>query len=223
MPFVATSVAVLAGVVLAGLAWRKASTRRRIPCPSWLAWVLDNPYTGAIAGSQLLVDRAAIEPGMRVLDVGAGSGRVTIPAALRVGPDGEVVAVDVQEAMLERVRSRAARHGVRNVRTITGAIENAATESDLAPASFERALLVTVLGEIPDATAALKAIHTALRPGGVLSITEFLPDPHFRSRSSVRRLAQAAGFEIDREFGWPVAFTMNFRKPQEAPVPRRHG
>lgn len=209
-----TLVVLLAGVALVGLGWRYASTRTRIPCPSWLAWVLDNPYTSAIAGSRILVERADIQPGMRVLDVGAGAGRVTIPAALRVGPGGEVVAVDVQAAMVERVRSRATRHGARNVRTITGPIENLAGVDTPAPSTFHRALLVTVLGEIPDAPAALKAIHAVLRPGGILSITEFLPDPHFRSRSTVKRLGEDAGFQVEREFGGPLAFTINLRKVQ---------
>jgi len=148
------------------------------------------------------------------LDVGAGPGRVSIPAAERVGASGAVVAIDVQQAMLERVRLKAAEHGLRNVRTICGAVEDLANSPELRPASFDRALLVTVLGEIPDRERAMRVIHAALRPGGVLSATEFLPDPHFQTRETVKRLGEAAGFQLDRKYGWPVAFTMNLRKPK---------
>ena len=55
--------------------------------------------------------------------------------------------------------------------------------------NFDRALLVTVLGEIPDRDAALRAIFDALKPGGILSITEILRDPHYQRRTTVLRLA----------------------------------
>lgn len=209
---VGAAAGLLGGLLGAALIWRKASQRHSVPCPAWLAWVLENPYTSAIAGSETLLDRAEIRLGMSVLDVGAGPGRVSIPAAERVGPAGRVVAVDVQAAMLNRLRLRADIHGLRNVRTLCGAIESLASSPELTLAAFDRALLVTVLGEIPDGIRAMQAIHGVLRPGGLLSITEFLPDPHFQSCRSVQQLAEAAGFQLDREYGWPVAFTMNFRR-----------
>jgi hypothetical protein len=73
-------------------------------------------------------------------------------------------------------------------------------------------LLVTVLGEIPDRVTALRTAHDALAPGGLLSITEFVPDPHYQSPTTVRRLANDAGFAEERTFGSFIAFTMNLRK-----------
>jgi hypothetical protein len=74
-----------------GLAWRWASW----PCPAWLVPLLENPYFEAVAGAELLLERAGIRPGMRVLDAGCGPGRVTLPASVLVGPSGRVVAVDI--------------------------------------------------------------------------------------------------------------------------------
>lgn len=199
---------VLSLVAAPALWWRRAARRRPLPCPAWLSWLLDNPYTKALAGAETLLDRASVEPGMRVLDVGCGPGRVTIPAAERVGPSGEVVALDVQEAMLARLGQRIAERGLANVRLVLGAVESEAFE----PETFDRAILVTVLGEIPDRETAVRALHSALIPGGVLSVTELIPDPHYQSRRMVRRLAEAAGFRLDRSYGSPLAFTMNFRK-----------
>lgn len=47
---------------------------------------------------------------MQVLDAGCGPGRVTVPAARIVGPRGKVVAVEIQERMLEKVRNRVEQH-----------------------------------------------------------------------------------------------------------------
>lgn len=180
-----------------------------MPCPPWLGRFLSNPYTNKLAGAELLLDRAEVSPGMRVLDVGPGWGRVTIPAAQRVGAAGSVVALDVQEAMLERVRAAALRQRLENVVTVKGSIEAGVPGAG----DFDRALLVTVLGEIPDRETALRALHAALRAGGLLSITELVLDPHYQSKTTLRRLAGAAGFRFERTFGSWLAYTMNFRKP----------
>lgn len=71
-----------------GLAWRFFARRRSLPCPPWLDWLLENPYTEMIAGSDAILDRLDLQPGMRLLDVGSGPGRITLPAAERVGPEG---------------------------------------------------------------------------------------------------------------------------------------
>lgn len=155
------------------------------------------------------LDRLDLSPGMRVIDVGCGPGRLTIPVAKALEPDGEVVALDIQEGMLERIRKRSDAAGLRNIQPIRGGIGQVEIESN----SFDRALLVTVLGEIPDREAALREIYRILKPGGVLSITEIFPDPHYQTRSTVRTLCEAAGFQLAKEFGHVLAFTMNFVKP----------
>ena len=88
--------------VAVSLVWRWASRRRQLPCPAWLAWGLENPLTDIIAGTQVPLERIDPRPGERVLDVGSGPGRLTLPAAERVGPTGTVVALDVQPKMLTR-------------------------------------------------------------------------------------------------------------------------
>jgi ubiquinone/menaquinone biosynthesis C-methylase UbiE len=93
----------------------------------------------------------------------------------------------------------------------------------LGEALFDRAFLVTVLGEIPDRQAALGEIHRALKPGGVLSVTEVLPDPHYQLAGTVRRLAEAVGFSPGPTWSQGIAFTAHFRRSVEsktyAPVP----
>jgi len=78
---------------------------------------------------------------------------------------------------------------------------------------FDRALLVTVLGEIPNRRAGLSEIAASLKPGGILSITEMMPDPHYQTIHSVRLLAHSAGLLETRVFGNKLVYTINFRKP----------
>ncbi len=173
----------------------------------------------AVAGSRLLLDRAGVEAGMRVLDVGSGPGRLAIPAAQRVSPTGRVVALDLQPAMMRRLKERAADLGITNLETIVGG----AGEGHLARGIFDRAFLVTVLGEVVRQEAALREIFEALAPGGILSITEVIPDPHYQSRRRVRRLAESVGFEYRETIGPWYAFTMNFNRPANDRRPRHPG
>ena len=95
-------------LAMVSIAWRFASRRQSLPCPVWLRWFveLDNPFTSTNR-SNVIVAQLDLRAGMRVLDVGCGPGRVTVPLVQAVAPDGEVVAIDVQQGMLDRAKQRA--------------------------------------------------------------------------------------------------------------------
>ena len=199
----------LVSVVSFGLWVRWMSRRRFVPCPWWLDWLLENSYMEAVASSKVLVERAGLAPGMTVLDAGCGPGRLTIPAALRVGPGGAVLAVDFQAEQLQRAQAKASAANVTNIRFVQAGLG----EGRLPEGGFDRALLCTVLGEILDREVALVEIFQALKPGGVLSVTEVLPDPHFQDMGMLRTLACGAGFVEGQVVGNRLAYTMNLREP----------
>jgi len=196
--------------LLVALVWRFASRRRSLPCPVWLRWMveLDNPFTQTNRANET-IRHLNLQPGMKILDIGCGPGRLTIPAAQQTGPQGEVVAMDIQAGMLRRAQKRAQAAHLGNIRFLQAGVGEGKLERN----QYDRALLVTVLGEVPKQEAALQEIFEALKPSGILSVTEIIFDPHFQSRSTVRALAGAVGFKEKACFGNRLAYTMNLEKP----------
>ena len=192
--------------IIAGLIWR----RDALPCPTWLSWLveMDNPFT-EVNRARVIVSLLELDPGMKVLDAGCGPGRLTLPLAEVVGPQGEVTALDLQAGMLARVREKVRAAGLQNVQFLQAGLG----EGKLPQAYFDRALLVTVLGEIPEQIKALQEIHGALKPGGILSVTEVIFDPHFQSRQAALKIAGAAGFKEKNFFGRKLAYTIHLQKP----------
>jgi ubiquinone/menaquinone biosynthesis C-methylase UbiE len=197
--------------VVVSLVWRLASNRQSLPCPSWLGWMveMDNPFTKTNRASTIIA-LLDLQPGMKVLDAGCGPGRLSIPAARAIAPQGELTALDLQPEMLARVQEKAQAAGLTNLRYLQAGLG----EGKLEKAYYDCAMLVTVLGEIPDQAAALQEIYESLKPGGRLSVTEVIFDPHFQSRESVQRVAGKAGFRETGFFGKRLAYTMHFEKAE---------
>jgi 2-polyprenyl-3-methyl-5-hydroxy-6-metoxy-1,4-benzoquinol methylase len=201
----------LGAIALVAGIWRLASSRHSLPCPAWLGWLveLDNPFTRTNRAA-VIVERLDLQPGMAVLDAGCGPGRLAIPIARQIGPQGEVTAMDIQAGMLRRAREKARAANLANIQFLEAGLG----EGKLGHNRFDRAVLVTVLGELPDRETALREIFAALKPGGILSVTEVIFDPHFQSRQSVARLARAAGYREQGFHGNRIAFTLNLERPE---------
>lgn len=199
--------------IIIALVWRFASRRYTIPCPVWMSGLLDTPHAGGMsARTRTTVQHLDLRAGMTVLDAGCGPGRLTIPVAEIVGPCGEVTAIDLQEGMLHQAQDRAHTVHLTNIRFLLMGIGEGKLEHD----RFDRAVLITVLGEIPDRDAALREIFAALKPGGILLVEETIRDPHFQARSTVLRLAGAAGFIEKEFFGNYFSYTLTLEKPSGA-------
>ena len=132
------------GLAIAGLLRQR---RRPIPTPPPLTFLFENPLVEAFAGPELLAQRLGLAPGMRVLDAGCGPGRLTIPLARAVGPRGEVVALDGQPKMLEKLEHlRLEAENITNVLTLEAGLGEGALDTE----AFDRIILAFVLGEVRD-------------------------------------------------------------------------
>jgi SAM-dependent methyltransferase len=205
-----TFAGLICAVLIIAIVWRFSSNQMSIPCPSWLGWLveLDNPVLKNNSAREI-ISHLELYPGLKVLDFGCGPGRLTIPVAKQIGASGAITAFDIQPAMLERVRVKANLEDLGNIKFVHGA----AGEGKLGNNQYDRVLLVTVLGEIPDKKVLIQEIIDSLKSGGLLSITEVIADPHFQSRKNVSSLVKEAGFKEKGFFGNQISFTMIFEKP----------
>jgi arsenite methyltransferase len=115
----------------------------------------------------MLLEHVKLQPGMTILDVGAGTGFMTIELAQRCGADAKVIAVDPWAAAMKRLARKVAHLGIQNVRTVVQDVAGI----DLPDASVD--LIVSNLGinnfDNPDA--ALRSCHRVAKPGASLFLT----------------------------------------------------
>jgi SAM-dependent methyltransferase len=122
-----------------------------------------------------------IRPGDVVLDVGSGSGTDALIAGGLVGAAGRVIALDMTEAMREKLRATLASVRVENVEVLAGDAENL----PLPEAAVDVVTSNGVLNLVPDKSRAMREIARVLRPGGRLQladiVVESLPSEACRS------------------------------------------
>jgi ubiquinone/menaquinone biosynthesis C-methylase UbiE len=140
--------------------------------------------------------------GSTVADLGAGSGFMTEELALRVGPRGSVVALDINPVLLEQIRQRAAAKGLTNIYT------NLAREDkmNMRQNSVDMVFVCDTYHHFEYPESELQSIRRVLRAGGELVIVEFHRIPgqsaerilqHVRlDKQGVIREVSAAGFEL---------------------------
>jgi ubiquinone/menaquinone biosynthesis C-methylase UbiE len=186
--------------------WLLLRYRHRRPFSYRLRWLLENPIRRFVHPLGPTVDRFRIREGTAVLELGPGSGYFTAEAASRAGAGGRLICVDIRPENARFLKRRLDRERVESAHVIVGDAQGL----PLRDGSLDGAFLVTVLGEIPDRSRALGELRRTLKPGGVLSITESLPDPDYQTQGTVRRLCEEAGFLPLELFRRPDGFTMSF-------------
>ncbi|HKH65254.1 MAG TPA: methyltransferase domain-containing protein [Solirubrobacterales bacterium] len=132
------------------------------------------------------------QPGERLLEIGVGTGYYSLDLAEWVAPEGTLELFDLQQKFLDHVMRASTERGLSNLVPTQGD----ATDLPHEDASVDAVILTAVLGEIPDAAAALREIRRVLKPGGRLVVGELFGDPHFTTRASLERMGGEAGLEL---------------------------
>lgn len=202
---VVAGVAVAASLVRATRAWRLERTAKTV-FPARDAASLMNPLRRLKDPPGSMIAAFAVARGDRVLELGPGPGYFTREAARVVGDAGRVVALDLQPAMIGELTRRLPPDVVSRVRPVVGD----AMRLPFADASFDRAYMVAVLGEIPDAAQTVAELRRILRPGGSVAFSETLSDPDFVREGELRHLAADAGLHVVERRQHLLGFTLRF-------------
>ena len=160
-------------------------------CPWWLAYTFDNPLRSLVHRPARMFN-GLVSEGMTVMDVGCGMGYFSIRLAGIVGPQGKVVAVDLQQRMLDTLKKRATKAGVAD------RIQMRRCEADSlgVQTAADFILAFWVVHETPDPHAFFRQIVSLLKPGGKLLVAEpkfHVSAEHFQE---ILAVADRAGLRI---------------------------
>ncbi len=148
--------------------------------------------------------KLGINDGMRVVDLGAGSGFYSFETAKRVGTSGRVYAVDVQKDLLERLRSAGANQGLRNIEVIWGNAEKIGG-TKLREGIADRVIASNVLSQIEKPDSFVLEIKRILKPDGKVLLIDWsevsnLSPKHTVPATTARVLFEKSGFKLDQSF-----------------------
>jgi len=178
------------------------------------------------------MDALGLGPGSAVADIGAGRGYFAMRLAERVGPQGRVYAVDIDEGDLSRLHERAEREGLKQIVTV----HSSTSDPKLAAESVNAILVVNAFHEMREFDLMLKGMLSGLKPCGVLGIIDNqaaeghgredyysrhkIPDSLVRSdavRNGFHFVASKPGFKSGDNDDW---YFLLFQKPAPAcPAP----
>ena len=155
-----------------------------------------------------------VKPGMKVGEVGAGSGALSRFLAEKVGPDGHVYANELEDKMLAYMRERAAKENITNLTVVKGTPMTTGFE----PGSLDAIAVVYTFSFFDRPTEMLQSMHASLKPGGVMLIVD-IPSEQVGSATvgadadAVVGLAAQHGFTRAGENGVvPGHYALIFRK-----------
>lgn len=163
-------------------------------CPWWFGYTFDNPVRRILHDPREVLGEL-VSQGDVVADLGCGGGHFSLGMARLVGGEGRVIAVDLQEKMLERTRRRAKAQGLEDRMEF-----RRCEPDDLGldkPLDF--ALAFWMVHEVGDPAAFFHQVRSVLNPPGHLMVAE--PKVHVTAASFAEEVTVAgeSGFEVVAE------------------------
>ena len=164
---------------------------RQPTCPWWFLFTFDNSLRRLYQDPEKILT-PYLRPGNRVLDLGCGMGYFSIPAAVLVGEEGMVFAVDLQQRMLDGLKRRAEKYHVESRILCHKASQDRIGVGD----KVDFALAFWMVHEVHDRESFIAQIWELLGPGGKLMIAE--PYFHVSKQDFLRtfRILDQTGFTM---------------------------
>ncbi len=177
-----------------------------------------------VACQKQILAAVDIQPGMKVADIGAGTGLYMQPFSKTVGEKGKVYAVDISPKFIKHLRRRARKEELENVKVVLCNDRSA----NLKPNSVDRAFICDVYHHFEYPLSSMKSIYDALHSGGKLVLVDFhrkVDDPkrsewlmgHIRDPQEVfKQEIVDAGFKFEEEVevdGFTENYLLVFSKP----------
>jgi arsenite methyltransferase len=188
----------------------------------------------SFAGVGYFLDLAAISVGEAVLDLGSGSGTDSFVAALKTGPHGRVLGVDMTDEQLAKARRLAEEDGFGQIEFRAGYIEKPPVDEG----GFDCVISNGVINLSPDKEAVFAAAARALRPGGRLALADIVSERQLpegvtcdaslwaaciggaMQRDGYRQAIEAAGFAIET---WRENSAYRFVSERAANATQKYG
>lgn len=177
----------------AGLAWKYQDWLMAKVYLSMLEW------DGRVQSLQVerVIEALQVEPGQRIVDLGAGTGLFTRPLARSAGEEGVVYAADINAELLKHIDDSARRAGISNIRTV-----QCAEDDPLLPEPADLIFICDTLHHISERAAYLKTLRRYLKPGGRVAVIDFagssphiMPSMHY-SLPELEGWMQEAGYRL---------------------------
>ena len=172
---------------------------------------LERPKREEEEGVDQLVDLLKLQPGEVVADIGAGTGYISRKMAKKVGEKGTILAVEIQQEMLDILTNKAVAAGILNIKPVLGTI----TDPKLGSETVDTVLMVDVYHEFDHPYEMLMAIGKALKPGGRVVFVEYrAEDPNV----PIKRVHKMAEKQVKYEAS---VHSLVWKETIEA-LPRQH-
>lgn len=170
---------------------------------------LERPTRERQERTDLLIERLPLSPGDVVADIGAGTGYFSIPIAKRV-PQGRVLAVDIQQEMLDIIERRQRNGAPANIETVLGTI----SDPNLPASTVDLILLVDAYHEFSHPHEMGTAMADALKPGGKLILVEYRAEDSAVPIKPLHKMSERQAIDEMRAIGLQHLRTEDFLPQQ---------
>jgi ubiquinone/menaquinone biosynthesis C-methylase UbiE len=168
--------------------------------------VFDDPKRDEWQKPDEIVKALALEPGMTVADLGAGTGYMSRRLADAVGPRGTVFAVDPEPSLVAHLRARAERDGTANLVPVLASADN----PRLPTGGVDLVLVLDTYHHVDDRLAYFRDLRRVLRPGGRVAVVDWQKRATPVGPDLDHRLAREQVVEEMKAAGWALAAEPEF-------------